>query len=207
MRQDFLAIFLENPHRARVLRSLIFNENERLTARQIAARAGVSTESASKELEALKGMGVVRYARSASASGAVGKKKSRQNVIWFLNAAFKHLRPLALFVREISPMRYDEIVDALKSSGRLSTVVLSGSFMGDSTRPADILVAADRLNERRLESAVKELEPMFGRELRYAVFSTPEFRYRLMIQDRLLRDTLDFPHLVLLDRSRLLQIL
>mgnify|MGYP000556016575 CR=1 FL=1 len=62
--------------------------------------------------------------------------------------------------------------------------------------------AADTLNERRLEVAVKELEPIFGHELRYAGFSTPEFRYRLTVQDRLLSDTLDFPHRILLDRTK-----
>ena len=76
--------------------------------------------------------------------------------------------------------------------------------MGDATRPADLIVALDTLNERRLEAAVRGLEPIFGREIRYAAFSTPEFRYRLTVQDRLIRDTLDFPHLVLLDRTRLL---
>src|SRR3989344_847814 len=39
---------------------------------------------------------------------------------------------------------------------------------------------------------------------REAAFSTPEFRCRLTIQDKLIRDTLDFPHLVLWDRARLL---
>ena len=76
--------------------------------------------------------------------------------------------------------------------------------MGDPSRPADLLVAADALNEGRLETAVRALEREFGREIRYAAFSAPEFRYRMTIQDKLLRDTLDFPHLVLLDKTRLL---
>jgi hypothetical protein len=76
--------------------------------------------------------------------------------------------------------------------------------MGDPSRPADLIIAVDSYNERRLDQAVRELEPRFGREIRYAAFSTPEFRYRLTVQDRLIRDTLDYPHLVLLDRTRLL---
>ena len=121
-----------------------------------------------------------------------------------MNPEFEHTKALVRFVRDVSPVRYDEIVEALKRTGKLSAVVLSGSFMGDKSRPADILVAADSLNEARLETAVRLLEPMFGREIRYAVFSTPEFRYRLTVQDKMLRDTFDFPHLVLLDRSGML---
>ena len=124
--------------------------------------------------------------------------------MWVLNAEFPHLRALAQFVHEVSPMRHEKIVTALKRGGRIAAVILSGSFMGDPSRPADLIVAADVFNERRLDKAVRELEPIFGREIRYAAFSTPEFRYRLTVQDRLLRDTLDYPHLVLLDRTRLL---
>jgi hypothetical protein len=134
------------------------------------------------------------------------KKAAKKEVmpLWTLNTEFAHLRALSAFVHETSPVRHEKIVTALKRSGRLAAVILSGSFMGDPSRPADLIVAADMFNERRLDKAVRELEPMFGREIRYAAFSTPEFRYRLTIQDRLLRDTLDYPHLVLLDRTRLL---
>ena len=107
-------------------------------------------------------------------------------------------------MHEATPARYDTITTALKRTGRLATIVLSGNFMGDPTRPADLLMAADGINKQRLEVALKGLEQTFGREIRYAAFTTPEFRYRLTVQDRLIRDTLDFPHLVLLDRTRLL---
>ena len=98
---------------------------------------------------------------------------------------------------------FDPIRNA-QPCGKLGTLVLSGSFTGDATRPVDILLAGEDLSENRLELALKSLELAFGRELRYAAFTTPELRYRLTIQDRLVRDTLDFPHLVLLDRAKIL---
>ena len=207
MKDDFLSTFIGSPPRARILRALIFNENEVFNAKKAGRRAGVSAEAAKHELDALQKLGMVRKGRAVVAPERKVKsllKMSKLETVWFLNANFPHLRALSSFVREISPIRYDQVLGALRRSGKLSAVILSGSFTGDPSRPADILVAADSLNERRLEVAVKELEPIFGRELRFAAFSTPEFRYRLTIQDRLIRDTLDYPHLVLLDRSRLL---
>jgi len=200
-KEDFLAVFLGNPEQARILRTLILNEGERFSARDLGKKTGMSPESARRELEALKVKKVTRSIRSAP---PVGKKKSEAETLWALNESLEHLPALTRFVRDIAPVHYDTIVDALKRTGKLSAVVLSGSFMGDKSRPADILVAADSLNEARLETAVRQLEPVFGREIRYAAFSTPEFRYRLTVQDKLLRDTLDFPHLVLLDRSGML---
>jgi hypothetical protein len=109
-----------------------------------------------------------------------------------------------VFIHEVAPIQYDDIVDGLKRSGRLATIILSGTFMGDPSRPADLLVAADVLDDRKLETAVRRLEPAYGREIRYASFSTHEFQYRLTVQDRLIRDTLEYPHIVLFDRMRLI---
>lgn len=132
----------------------------------------------------------------------VGGKQ--QDTAWAFSPQFKHAAALSRFIHEISPVEHKQILANLRRAGRVSTIVLSGSFVGDASRPADIVIAMDSLNERKLEAAMRSLEPRLGREIRYAALTTPEFRYRMTIQDRLLRDTLDFPHLVLLDKSRLL---
>ncbi len=204
MKQDFLSEFVGNSNRAKMVRALVFNENEKFTATEAGKRSGLSPKFAERELKALEKIGIAKRGRIVPMSNPQSKKKSKPENAWFLNASFKYVRSLSVFVHEIAPMRYEQIVETLRRSGKLSTVILSGSFTGDLTRPADILLAGDSINERRLEGAMKELEPLFGRELRYAAFTTPEFRYRLTVQDRLIRDTLDFPHLILLDRSRLL---
>lgn len=186
-----------------------------LTALEAGKRAGVSSREAQAQVDVLAAWNILTRikgaplpvlsktpARGGKKKKAVAKKLSPD--MWTLNTEFAHMRSLSAFVHEISPVKHEKIVTALKRSGRIAAVILSGSFMGDPSRPADLIVAADVFNERRMEKAVRELEPMFGREIRYAAFSTPEFRYRLTIQDRLLRDTLDYPHLVLLDRTRLL---
>jgi DNA-binding HxlR family transcriptional regulator len=206
--KDFLAAFIGDTARARLLRIYIFNENESFTVAEATKRGGISTTVAARALKELEQLGLLLKAKKirmpALQNGKLVKKaRSKSEMVWSLNPSFVHLRAVSAFVHEASPARYDTITTALKHTGRLATVILSGNFMGDPTRPADLLVAADGLNKQRLETALKGLEQTFGREIRYATFTTPEFRYRLTIQDRLLRDTLDFPHLVLLDRTRL----
>jgi hypothetical protein len=196
----------------------MFNEGRLLTAGEAGKRAGVSTRDAERELRAIESWGVAKKVNVESrpaplkiSARAVKSPKPKKTAkqegsedMWMLDANFQFLRPLSAFVHEVSPMRHEKIVTALRRGGRLAAVILSGHFLGDPSRPADLIVAADAFNERRLDQAVRQLEPMFGREIRYAAFSTPEFRYRLTIQDRLIRDTLDYPHLVLLDKTRLL---
>ena len=206
-KDDFLGEFMGNPARARILRVFMFNPNESFTLPVLAKRAGVSLKAATREAKKLVDWGVVKKGKTVSIVVGNTKRviKGKQKIdTWMVNTDWKHVRALSSFVHEISPVRYAAIVGALKRTGRLSAVILSGSFMGDDSRPADLLVALDSLNERRVEAAIKTLEPALGREIRYAAFSTPEFRYRLTIQDRLIRDTLDYPHFVLLDKTRLL---
>ena len=212
---DFLSTLIGDAARAKTLRVFIFNESRMLTAVEAGKRAGVSARDAERSIQILEEWRILRRVKGApepsqskiparSTPKKKGSAKKEAPLMWVLNPDFPHLRPLSAFVHEISPVRHEKIVTALRGSGRLAAVILSGSFMGDPSRPADLIVAADVFNERRLDRAIRELEPVFGREIRYAAFSTPEFRYRLTVQDRLLRDTLDYPHLVLLDRTRLL---
>ncbi len=207
MTDDFLGKLMGSTSRAKVLRVFFLDQSCVFSAPLAAKRAGMSSRTVLKEIAVLEKWGIVKPAKFAIilANGterAVGGKQ--KEVAWTVNPAFKYSLALSKFVHEVSPVQYKSILSGLKGSGRLVTVILSGSFVGDASRPADLVVAADGLNEARLETAVRALERQFGREIRYAAFSGSEFRYRMTVQDRLIRDTLDFPHLVLLDKTRLL---
>lgn len=205
---DFLAQLMGDAARAKILRVFVFSEARALSLADAAKRSGLTLRAAEKEIRALEKMAILKreglsimLKNAPSRTVQAGKQKISA---WILDPAFPHIRAISSFVHEVSPARHDAIMGALKRGGKLATVILSGGFMGDPSRPTDLLVAVDGVNEGRLDKAIRDLEPLFGREIRYAAFSTPEFRYRLTIQDRLIRDTLDFPHLVLLDRTRLL---
>jgi hypothetical protein len=209
MADDFLATFMGDPARAKILRVFFFDPSGVFTAPLAAKRSGLPVRVAAKEIQALEQWGILKAGKySIVVSDQTGGKRTvdgkHKEPAWTIDSGYAHAAAISKFVHEVSPVRHDNILAALKGSGRLAAVILSGSFMGDPSRPADLIIAADGPNESRIEQAVRSLEPQFGREIRYAVFSIPEFRYRLTIQDRLIRDTLDYPHLVLLDKEKLL---
>ncbi|OGG49805.1 hypothetical protein A2763_03555 [Candidatus Kaiserbacteria bacterium RIFCSPHIGHO2_01_FULL_54_36] len=206
-KDDFLGTLLDNKNRALLLRVFFLNSSEMMTLAQLAKRTGVQPRKVAQEVRKLEKLRIIKRGRATIvlANGSQREVQAKQSSpTWKVDESFRHYRALSVFIHEVAPVKFDSIVGMLRKTGKLSTVILSGNFMGDSSRPADLIVAADTVNERRLDSAIRAIEPTFGREIRYAAFSTPEFRYRLTVQDRLLRDTLDFPHLVLLDRTRLL---
>lgn len=213
MKGDFLGAFIGNTSRARIVRVFIFNQSQSYTAAQLTKRSGVKGKAIMQEIKFLEQLGVIRKGKSENSAPTRKSTKTKQKKkagkvklepSWSLNPEFRHMRALSTFVHEVSPIQYGNIVPALKNSGRLSVVLLSGCFTGDLTRPVDLVVAGDNLNESRIEQTIKGFEPIFGREIRYSTFGTSEFRYRLTVQDHLIRDTLDYPHVVLLDRMHLL---
>lgn len=208
MTQDFLSKLLGNQARARLLRLFAANQEDMLTAPQVGKRTSMPAAIALRECKALTTIGILKSRKVAAAPVKRTGKKRRARAAaqhaWMWNKEFTYQRALAAFVTEVSPSQFDEIQRALRGTGRFSALVVSGAFMGDLTRPVELLIAGDALDERRLDRAVRALEPQFGREIRYAAFSTPEFRYRLTVQDRLIRDTLDFPHVILINRSNVL---
>ena len=209
MADDFLGKFMGSAVRAKVLRVFIFNQPAVMTLAQAVKRSGAPPKTVAKEIKTLEGWGILKRGKlTIQLSGQNGTVRSiggrQKESAWTVNPSFKFLSAVSKFVHEVSPVHYKTVVATLRKAGRVSAVVLSGCFMGDMTRPADLLLAGDSLSESRLETAVKALERQFGREIRYASFTTPEMRYRLTTQDRLMRETLDYPHLVLLDKTKLL---
>ena len=213
MKEDFLTKFVGSQGLARVLRTFVLNPEEVFLLGTIAERSGIRERIARRELTELERAGLVKRGRKRVAlperKRARGKKKkntkpkTRWESAWWWSREHPYQRAVSLFVREVSPAEYENISKALKKAGRISTVILSGAFMNDPSRPADILIAGEGLDSRRVDRAVRALEPMIGREIRYAAFSTAELHYRFNIQDRLVRDTVDYPHLILLDKAKI----
>ena len=85
----------------------------------------------------------------------------------------------------------------------MKLIITSGIFIQDEDSRLDLLLVGDRLNKITLDRTVKILEGEIGRELRYAVFDTRDFNYRVSVYDRLVRDVLDNPHQRLLDKMKI----
>ena len=71
---------------------------------------------------------------------------------------------------------------------------------GDFDTRTDILIVGERLNDRVLKRAVASIEADSGTEIRYVALSAKDFRYRMDMNDRLLRDVFDYPHRKLVNK-------
>ena len=183
-----LAKIFGSPARLKMLRLFLFNQSASLTLADIAKRTKLSAVAVRRELADLTTAGLLR------------KKGARAAARFQVNPRFEHLAGLDNFIRDTTSVRTQDILAALRRAGTPRLVVLSGLFVGIIESQIDLLVVGDTLEERALSTAVHSLEAELGREIRYASFSTADFRYRLGVYDRLLRDVFDYPHRVLIDK-------
>ncbi len=171
-----------------MLRLFVFNQESSFSPDEITHRTKLSKETARRELSELCDSGLLR------------KKGERNSLCYQVNQRFEHLVALNTFIRETTNVLPRVITSALKRAGTLQLVVLSGFFTGVLESQVDLIVVGDHLDEKILSHAVHSLEAELGREIRYASFSTADFRYRVGVYDRLFRDVFDYPHRLLIDK-------
>lgn len=183
-----LAKIFGSPARLKTIRLFLFNTDTVFTATEVATRAKVSKQSARSEITDLVSAGLLR------------KKGAQTPARYQVNSNFEHLQAFQTFIRETTSVRPQDIIATLRKAGTLRLVVLSGLFTGIIESQIDLLVVGDSLSERALNQAAHTLEAELGREIRFAFFTTQDFRYRIGVYDRLLRDVFDYPHRLLIDK-------
>jgi hypothetical protein len=132
--------------------------------------------------------------------GIVKKKAGKGGALYTADPKFAHYDALRTFLRTSSGLDDANITHAIRKAGSVRLLALSGLFTNVPESKVDILIVGDRLDEKSLATIVHSLEAELGRELRYASFTTEDFRYRVGVYDRLVRDVLDYPHRLVLDR-------
>lgn len=185
---DPLSRIFGSPVRLKLLRLFVFNDDVSFTPTDVAFRAKASKDATRKELAVLL------------ASGFIKKRTGKGPAQFQANRKFGDYEALATFVRATTEISDTSAIAVLKKAGSLRLVALSGLFTGAIESKIDLLVVGDKLEEKPLAAAVRALEAELGRELRYASFTTEQFRYRQGVYDRLLRDLFDYPHRAILDR-------
>ena len=119
---------------------------------------------------------------------------------WTLNEKFPYIESLQNFLINATPVKNKDIPKRLSVAGAIKLIVISGVLIQNWDSRIDILIVGNGIKKSQLETAIKSIESEIGRELRYAVFETQEFKYRMGIYDRLIRDVFDYEHEVILDK-------
>lgn len=213
---DILGKLFGSSARVKLMRIFLMNSERGFETGDLVTLAKVKKQSAQRELNMLKSIGFIRQKTFTKEfeqpkNKKTGKHKNRrtEKVVskiikkkvrgWFLNPKFPYLASLKPLLVGTELYKEEDLTKRFKSSGTLKLLVVGGVFMHDKSGRVDLIMVGSRLRPRLLDEVIKKLEAEIGCELRYAVFDTDEFAYRLNMNDKFIRDIFDYPHKIIID--------
>ena len=197
-KKDPLTILFGSQARVKLLRFFLFNPSRAFTFDEISKRAKLVRRTARTEINSLERAGVIKK-RQAYVQ-LPGREKKTRAVGYVLNDKFPELNALQTFFFETAPTDGKTVLGHLRKAGKLDFVVAAGVFVKNFDNRLDILVSMKKLDQPKVETAIRSLESELGIEIRYAAFASEDLLYRVGMYDKLTRDVFDYPHIVLADR-------
>lgn len=193
MSQQILEKLFDSPTKLRLLKLFLRNPKIKFTVPEIRKRTLLKTPQITKELKNLNDIDLIK----------AQKIRGKRDKLYFLNEGFVFIEELRNLILKSSPADEKKLTQKLKTLGGLKLAVLSGVFVShdaEDTRADILLVGTKKLNTKKLNTFMRNLEAEAGAELDYVVFTTEEFNYRQKMFDKFVRDILEKPHKKLVNK-------
>lgn len=111
-----------------------------------------------------------------------------------INKEFPLFPELRMLILKAAPANRATLAKRISTLGRVKLAVLAGVFINSDTSRADLLLVGDGIKKGRLNGFIAWLESEIGKELNFVCLTTEEFKYRMDMYDRFLRDIMEDPH-------------
>jgi hypothetical protein len=204
---DALSTIFGSEARVKIMRLFLFNVEDVFDIDMVCRKSKVSYGTGKKEISTLE---KIKFVKRKKFIKIVQKKKGKKIKDvrvkyqgYYLNEDFPYIVALKHLLIKTDTLEGGEIIKRLSKTGKLKLIVVAGVFTQDKNSRADILVVGNGINKSALNNVIRSIESELGKELTYVCFETEDFQYRLSMFDKLVRDILDYPHQVLLDKISL----
>ena len=179
--------------RVKLLQLFYSNPNRSFYVREITRKIDEQINSVRRELANLLSIGII-------------KSDTNNNKLYYeVDQNFPYYAPLLTMFGGIIegdvPSAEGE-AQSLKHVGNIELALLTGQLTRDERSGIDVLLVGD-INQTQAARYITELEVKEGKELRYAVMDTDEFKYRQEVNDRFLTLVLGSKTQVLVDKHHL----
>ena len=195
---DPLAILFGNQARVKLLRFFLFNPTQEFSFDDISKRAKLVRRTARTEINALERAEVIKKKVIYVKHPTKDTKVKTQG--YAVNDKFPQLSSLQTFLFETAPINGTTLLKHMRKIGPIDFLACTGIFMREFDRRIDVMIAMKKLNEAKIEVAMRALEAELGIEIRYATFSAEDLLYRVGMYDKLTRDVFDYPYQILIDK-------
>ncbi len=193
--------------RVKIIRLFLFNPGVFYDKGDIQTKSKVTPTVTRKEISILVSVG---FLRPKVFFKEVRKTKGKKTIIkkvktngWELDTNFSHIPSLRSLLLDFQSIDKNALALSFRKVGKINLLVIAGVFLNDPSSRIDLLLVGDRMKKGVFEGIVRQLESEIGKDLSYALFETADFKYRLGMYDKFVRDILDFPHEQLVDKLNL----
>ena len=193
---DILSKLLGGVPRVKIMRLFLLNPEQAFCLEDITDRSRMQGALARRTLTQLVGMSLVKkksFIKEVT-DARNGKIKKKRVQGWILNTDFPYISELKQLLVEGEFFKNEDVVRRFKPAGRIQFLVVSGLFIQHSGSRLDLLIVGDNLRRSYIQKTVSVLESELGKELTYVVFEVADFKYRVSMYDKLLRDMFEYPH-------------
>lgn len=204
---DILSTIFGSEARVRIMRLFLFNPEVIFDLDLIHQKSKVNSKIVKKELIVLEKAELIK---KRNFSKTIKKRKNKKAVNirvktcgYYLNQDFSYITALKQLLIKTKTLEGGEIVRRLSKAGKLKLVIIAGVFTQDKDSRVDMFIVGNNIRKNTLNNVIKSIEAELGKELVYVCFETKDYQYRLGMYDKLIRDVLDYPHQVLLDKISL----
>ncbi|MBP6857998.1 MAG: hypothetical protein KBC11_02270 [Candidatus Pacebacteria bacterium] len=193
---DILAKLFGGVAHVKIMRLFLLNPSEGFENSMVADRSRLSMSTTRKTTTALAGISLIKKKSFVKevVDGRTGKTKKKRTSGWFLNHDFPYIKEMKSILVEGDFFKHDDLARRFKSVGKVQLLVVSGVFIQQSDSRVDVLIVGDNISRKSVQKTISILESELGKELSYAVFDSADFKYRVSMYDKLLRDMFEYPH-------------
>jgi hypothetical protein len=192
---EILGKLLGGVHKVKIMRLFLLNPENGFEVRDVAERCRTTTSNSRRAVLQLSAMDFIKKKQFVKEIKKKNNKIVKKKVEgWSLNADFPYINELKQLLVEGDFFKHEELSKRFKGKGKINLLVVSGIFIQNSESRLDLLIVGDNLKKNAIQKTISVLESELGKELAYAIFETPEFKYRVSMYDKLLRDVFDFQH-------------
>ncbi|MDD3735088.1 MAG: hypothetical protein PHO31_01265 [Candidatus Pacebacteria bacterium] len=173
--------------RPTVLKVFFANPSKDFDIKEIVKFSKISKKAVEAELNKLTRIGILK------------KKIQKRKRYYFLNEDFIFKDELEKMFLKLQPLLLKEIENKIKKIKGIELCILSGYFLKTSS-PVDLLIVGRNISQLEISRLIKKLEVDASREFFWSYMSEDEFKLRLQMNDKFIREILSRPHLKVVNK-------
>lgn len=203
---ELLARLLGGAERVKIMRFFLHHDDQTISPYEVSEKTKSKSVFVRKELAALSAIGFIEKKRQKTVVTTGTGKKSSSKVKevngYKLNPLFPHNQALKDLLFDFQLLDKRDLASRFKLVGRIKLFLVSGVFLGETKTRVDILIVGDAIKRQKAEKVLELLSAEIGRDVVYSIMDVEEYEYRLKMYDKFVRDIIEMPHEMVVDKLK-----